>query len=474
MTNYRHGQMINLIDEMNSPLLAVEPQRCVLVRHRNGECLRCAAVCTTGAISLGEEGIVVSPEKCIGCGTCASACPTGCLTAANPTDEELFGAVEAALAENEGRVAIACERAFAMASGNRMKQDSCDATAPSFVPGKIAGATSDGRPLVGVVCLGRVDESLLVEATARGARSIQLISGPCESCPHRCGGALSDEIIVSAETLLAALGTPSPIDRIRLQHASDTREILRLRPTASAQDDTNAVNAATVADASEDCLSESGYPVAPPQEDLQLSLPSKLVANLPYAVAATVVLDYFESFPFLDSATIMVQKEVADRMVAAVGTKNYGAYTVKLGLYAEPAGRFAVGPGNFFPPPRVDSAVIRLNRRVPLMADGAPASPEVIAAAALMADAAFTNRRKTIANSCKTYFSGRGPILLGVADSSAAEGAPTIALPDGAATAERLPAIFEAAAIDPRRRGETLTQQEFLALGAALLRVTAA
>lgn len=188
MTNYRHGQMINLIDEMNSPLLAVEPQRCVLVRHRNGECLCCTAVCTTGAISLGEEGIVVSPEKCIGCGTCASACPTGCLTAANPTDEELFGAVEAALAENEGRVAIACERAFAMASGNRMKRDSCDATAPSFVPGKIAGATSDGRPLVGVVCLGRVDESLLVEATARGARSIQLISGPCESCPPRCPG----------------------------------------------------------------------------------------------------------------------------------------------------------------------------------------------------------------------------------------------------------------------------------------------
>ena len=269
MTNYRHGQMINLIDEMNSPLLAVEPQRCVLVRHRNGECLRCTAVCTTGAISLGEEGIVVSPEKCIGCRTCASACPTGCLTAANPTDEELFGAVEAALAENEGRVAIACERAFAMASGNRMKRDSCDATAPSFVPGKIAGATADGRPLVGVVCLGRVDESLLVEATARGARSIQLISGPCESCPHRCGGALSDEIIVSAETLLAALGTPSPIDRIRLQHASDTREILRLRPTASAQDDTNAVNAAIVADASEDCLSESGYPVAPPTGESQ-------------------------------------------------------------------------------------------------------------------------------------------------------------------------------------------------------------
>ncbi len=230
---------------------------------------------------------------------------------------------------------------------------------------------------------------------------------------------------------------------------------------------------------SEDCLSESRYRVAVPQEELQPSLPSKLVANLPYAVAATVVLDYFESFLFLDSAPIMVQKEVADRMAAAVGTKNYGAYTVKLGLHAEPAGRFPVGPGNFFPPPRVDSAVIRLNRRVPLMADGAPATPEVIAAAALIADAAFANRRKTIANSCKTYFSGRGSLLLGASGSSAGLRAVDGALSggvggafvlDGADIVDHLPAIFDAAAIDPRRRGETLTQQEFLALGAALLK----
>ena len=204
---------------------------------------------------------------------------------------------------------------------------------------------------------------------------------------------------------------------------------------------------------SEDCLSESRYRVAVPQEELRPSLPSKLVANLPYAVAATVVLDYFESFPFLDSATIMVQKEVADRMAAAVGTKNYGAYTVKLGLYVEPAGRFAVGPGNFFPPPRVDSAVIRLNRRVPLMADGAPASPEVIAAAALMADAAFTNRRKTIANSCKTYFGSRGA--------------------KGARIAAALPQLFEQAAVDPRIRGEALALEDFVRLGAGLEKLEA-
>lgn len=185
--------------------------------------------------------------------------------------------------------------------------------------------------------------------------------------------------------------------------------------------------------------------------------PNKLVANLPYAVAATVVLDYFQQFPDVQSATVMVQKEVADRMAAAVGTKNYGAYTVKLGLYARPAGRFAVGPGNFFPPPRVDSAVIRLDRTVPLDAAGHPATPQLIAAACLMADAAFANRRKTLANSCKTYFSGRGAVKL--AGHSV----------EASALVAQLPAMFEHATIDPKRRGETLDQQEFLALGAALL-----
>lgn len=229
MTNYRHGQMIHIIDGLDSPLLAVQPDRCVLVRNRNGECLRCAAVCTTGAISLTDEGIVVSPERCIGCGTCASACPTGCLTAANPTDEELFAAVESALARHDGRVAIACETACALA-----QRDADDEGA--FAPGTPVGTTEDGRAIIGVVCLGRVDESLLVEATARRAQSIQLISGRCETCAHRCGGALCDEIAASAANLLAAMGVPSPLERIQLKSAEDASKLLRLRPTASAQD----------------------------------------------------------------------------------------------------------------------------------------------------------------------------------------------------------------------------------------------
>lgn len=181
---------------------------------------------------------------------------------------------------------------------------------------------------------------------------------------------------------------------------------------------------------------------------LQGEMPTKLVSNLPYAVAATVVLDYLQNMPFLRSATVMVQKEVADRMMAKPGTKTYGAYTLKLSLYAQPAGRFSVAPGNFFPPPRVDSAVIRLDRMRTVDGQGQPLSLEQLRAACIMADAAFATRRKTLANSCKTFFANK---------------------PDVQAV---LPKIFEAAGIDSRRRGETLEKAEIIRLGDALLSCT--
>lgn len=178
-------------------------------------------------------------------------------------------------------------------------------------------------------------------------------------------------------------------------------------------------------------------------------LPNKLVANLPYAVAATVVLQFFEELDCLQSATVMVQKEVADRMAAEPGNKNYGAYTVKLRLHAQPAGRFSVGPGNFFPPPHVESAVLRLNRCAPCDEGGLPLSPELVRATCVMADASFASRRKTIANSCRAYFGGRGD--------------------SGKSAAARVGELLEEAGVDPKRRGETLDQQEFVRLGKAYL-----
>lgn len=175
-------------------------------------------------------------------------------------------------------------------------------------------------------------------------------------------------------------------------------------------------------------------------------LPNKLVSNLPYAVAATIVLDYFERFSSIESATIMVQSEVADRMCAKKGTKNYGAYTVKLALFAEYGERFSVSEGNFFPPPRVKSSVIRLDRKK----DTIP--PDLKKATMIMADAAFANRRKTISNSIKTYF-----------------GNPQT---KNEKLQKCVPELLEKAGIAGNVRGESLGLKEFLRLGETYLELT--
>ena len=145
---------------------------------------------------------------------------------------------------------------------------------------------------------------------------------------------------------------------------------------------------------------------------LDAPLPDRLVANLPYQVAATLVLDWLTRFDFLKSMTVMVQSEVADRMAASCGCKDYGAYTVKLSLRAHVAGRFAVAPTCFSPAPHVDSAVVRIERGAAFTASAglspaelaAASEPATIDAACALADAAFAQRRKTIRNSMKSRY----------------------------------------------------------------------
>lgn len=165
--------------------------------------------------------------------------------------------------------------------------------------------------------------------------------------------------------------------------------------------------------------------------------PSALVANLPYAVAATLVLRFFEETPSLETATVMVQAEVADRMSASPGTKAYGAYTVKLQLLAQPAGRFGVARTCFLPPPRVDSAVLRLERR------NRPEPAGVLRAAARIAEAGFGQRRKTLRNSLGANLG--------------------LALSD-------VDAMLDEAGADGGRRAETFSVDEYLRLAEVYLR----
>lgn len=169
--------------------------------------------------------------------------------------------------------------------------------------------------------------------------------------------------------------------------------------------------------------------------------PTMLVANLPYNVAATIILQFFQTMPSLKRAVVMVQKEVADRIAAAAGTKAYGAYTVKLSLYGEVTGRFEVPPRCFMPAPHVDSAVVRIDRVEDCLAQGegrggAPCAEDV----ARVVDAAFAQRRKTIRNSMSS---------------------------NGFDKAE-LDAAFERCGIAPTARAETLTAGKFIKLAAAL------
>ena len=159
--------------------------------------------------------------------------------------------------------------------------------------------------------------------------------------------------------------------------------------------------------------------------------PGKFVSNLPYQVAATLILKVFSEVPSVRRAVVMVQAEVADRICAAPGSKTYGAYTAKLALLGRVTGRFEVGPGSFNPPPHVNSAVVRIDR-APL--EGVPSStPAVI-------DAAFAQRRKTIRNSMAS--SGYEKAVLDAA--------------------------FAACGIAPSVRAETLSPGDFVRLAAAL------
>lgn len=121
-------------------------------------------------------------------------------------------------------------------------------------------------------------------------------------------------------------------------------------------------------------------------------LPNKMVSNLPYNIATPLMAKLLEECPFIDEFVITVQKEVAERMTAEIGTKSYGSFTLKVNFYAEPKIRAVISPNAFFPAPKVSSSVVKLKRIVP------PVSVDDRAAFFRLIETAFAQRRKTIVN----------------------------------------------------------------------------
>ena len=160
-----------------------------------------------------------------------------------------------------------------------------------------------------------------------------------------------------------------------------------------------------------------------------LPAPLRVVGNLPYNVSTPILFRMAECAERLRDCVFMLQREVVERMVAAPGTAAYGRLSVMLQYRFAMALALRVPPGAFTPPPKVDSAVVRMR---PLGLDRQRARDEARFAAIVAA--AFSQRRKTLRNAVKA--------LVQEGD-------------------------FAAAGIDPRRRGETLGVAEFVALAQA-------
>ena len=158
--------------------------------------------------------------------------------------------------------------------------------------------------------------------------------------------------------------------------------------------------------------------------------PSALVANLPYNVAVPVVLHLLDAFPSLRHGLVLVQAEVADRLVAAPGSRTYGVPSVKIAWYATASRAGAVSRNVFWPVPNVDSGLVRLIRHDP----PATTAPRVDVFAVI--DAAFAQRRKMLRS----------------------------ALAPWAGSVNEAERRLRAAGIDPSVRGETLDVTQFAAL----------
>lgn len=162
--------------------------------------------------------------------------------------------------------------------------------------------------------------------------------------------------------------------------------------------------------------------------------PIKVVANLPYYITTPIIMGLFESHVPIDNITVMVQKEVADRMQEGPGSKNYGALSLAVQYYAEPYIVANVPPNCFIPRPSVGSAVIRLTRH-----KDAPVQTKDEQMMFRLIRASFNQRRKTLQN--------------GINNAS-----------DLHFTKEQIASAIESMGLPPAVRGETLTLEQFAKL----------
>jgi len=165
--------------------------------------------------------------------------------------------------------------------------------------------------------------------------------------------------------------------------------------------------------------------------------PRRIVANLPYNIATPLIIKWLQAGPAFKSITVMVQREVADRLVAAPRTKDYGRLSVLTQFLAKPRRLFDVPPRAFVPPPKVTSSVVEL---IPLPAPAAPARIEDLER---VTQAAFGQRRKMLRQSLRSLGVEEVEDLLAAADIAPTSRAEELSVAQFAALARTLRARRE-------------------------------
>lgn len=204
--------LINLLSSIESDKIAVHDERCVVMRNRNVECLRCVAACTSGALSIENGELAVHPDRCIGCGTCAAACPTSAIEVRTPDDAELTRALKRSIVATKGHPVVACEKAVAAARARLDGERAMAGWRGALGLTAKSGRALDEDALCAVPCLGRVDESLIAAMAAYRSEDGTLVCNRCEGCEHEPGGMQALDVIESAESLIAAFGSNFAVD----------------------------------------------------------------------------------------------------------------------------------------------------------------------------------------------------------------------------------------------------------------------
>ena len=182
------GDMLEVVDLLQLKAISVREDRCVAVRNRNSKCQRCVEACIVDAVTVSHNEVKIDSGACVNCGCCIAVCPTGALSAVEPSQAALEEAACRAGDPSSGTAIVACAR-------------------------KAARKEGDPEKYAEVPCLGHLTEEELMNVAASGYDDVVLVDGDCASCKFGAASAYISDMVTNACKLLDGCGAEAIVTR---------------------------------------------------------------------------------------------------------------------------------------------------------------------------------------------------------------------------------------------------------------------